>query len=387
MTRIAVLACTRSDLGHDALPGDVQLLEMACTGRASAPLLLALLALGADGVLVLGRHQGTCRLRGAEDSAHALAERADRLATLIGLHAGRVRFEVSDPGPDGPRRSVETFRSVVAALGPSPLAARRPDDAFGREGLDTSLSLCGWMAAQPGLHPEGAAWLDRHHLPLPVPGRPVLVAGNLPYLDLLADRLLRPVSLPEVLTAALDTLTALGVADAGVWPGVPAGVALTLVRQVPAVYTLSADDQAALVAAGVPAVHLCDLMRERRARLSAPPASVGVACDGAGRQADLVRLLGYQPVDVGPDDLPDRFALTPAERARGEARLAAAEHAGAQAILAPGTLGLARMAMLTRQGTWRSSRVRPVTPSQLAWLARRGIPLTPRALAAEAAHV
>jgi coenzyme F420-reducing hydrogenase delta subunit len=386
MNGLAVIACARADLGRAHLPAGARVMQVPCVGRVSAALLLTIMSRGADGVLVLGRKQDVCRLAGSEDPAREVTERVDRVLALLGLGTGRVRFDVAELGGAGPGRAVEGARRAVAALGPSPLVARRPVERDDHEGLDESLGLCAWMAAQPDLRPDVAPWLAGYRLPGPAPGQPLLVAGTLAHLDLLADRLLRPLRVAEVLRSALATLEALGASGAGVWPGLAAGAGVAHLKAASAVYTLAADDAAAASVSGVRAVHVCDLICARREALKAPPVRAKVACDAGGPQAELVRTLGYEPVDVGPGDASTRFALSPAERARAEVRLVAAEHAGAQAILVPGTTALARMAMMSRQGAWRSTRVRPVSPCQLESLARRGVSLTARVLAEEVAH-
>ena len=115
---------------------------ISCTrgGRVSVPLLLASVARGGEGMLVLGRNQHTCRLDGAEDPARARVRQARRALELAGLGSERVRFEVPEPGRDGPARSLGRF---VNAIGPAPLAEKAPDELFEREGLDASLEVLG----------------------------------------------------------------------------------------------------------------------------------------------------------------------------------------------------------------------------------------------------
>jgi len=94
----------------------------------------------------------------------------------------------------------------------------------------------------------------------------------------------------------------------------------------------------------------------------------------------LIDALGHTPVDVGLDPLPPGFRISPVLRNEAERRLRDAEAAGAETLLVSDPQALARWAMITRRGTWRSSRVLPVMAHQLFHLAARGTAPTVRAL-------
>jgi hypothetical protein len=271
---------------------------------------------------------------------------------LLGLDADRLQFVEPPAGPDGPARAVARFRAAVEALGPSPLAARLPDALLETgEGLDTSLALARWLAQQDGLAPGGAGWLRLVGLPEVAPGAPALSCPlDLPLLSMLDERLLRPTSLVDQLAAALAALARLGFPGAGVVIGEPPGEKT---------FTLSAVD---------------GMLRERGEELPRPPAGSRVACDASRPgQRELLRALGHEIIDVGPDPLPERFALTPELRAEGERRLERAEAQGAGALLVDDISALARWSLITRDGTWRSSRIRPVLGAGLAQLSLVGL--------------
>ncbi|MBW2525610.1 MAG: 4Fe-4S dicluster domain-containing protein, partial [Deltaproteobacteria bacterium] len=98
---VAVMACGRSALSS-AAEQHVTVLDVPCSGRATAALVLARLCRGDHGVLVLGRHQGTCRFAGAEDPAEAEIRRARQLLELVGVEPERVEFVSPAPGRAGP---------------------------------------------------------------------------------------------------------------------------------------------------------------------------------------------------------------------------------------------------------------------------------------------
>jgi len=371
----AVLACGRANLRTDGMPGTAHLVDLPCSGRVTSPLLLAALASGSEGVLVLGRQQQTCRLDGAEGPAVEALVRARRAADLVGLDGRRLRFEVPEPGGLGARRTVEAFAAHLAEIGPSRLREGAPAALLGEEGLDTALSLLAWLDEQPGLIPDAAAWLDGHGLPAPRPGGPVLAAGLVPHLDALAGSLLAPTSLPEMLRSALRLLERLGVKGAGIACGALTGAAIAKrseLREAGEVFVLSEADASALGALGIEANLLEGFLLERRADLAPPPAAVPVACDGLAGECALIEALGLEPVDAGPDPLPSSFIISPTERVAAEARLVRAEGHGATALLVRDPFTLARWALVTRQGSWRGSRVAPAMPHQIAALALEG---------------
>jgi formate hydrogenlyase subunit 6/NADH:ubiquinone oxidoreductase subunit I/coenzyme F420-reducing hydrogenase delta subunit len=392
--RLVVYACPRAGLAGARLEGirsfrsvvldartRIQLRELPCVGGASVPLLLAELAAGSDGVLVLGRHQESCRLRGAEDPARDRVERAAELAELAGLGPGRVRFVEPDPGRAGPSRAVALFDADLApsplragdelGLSAAPSSVRGPElrprgeqRALREEGVDAALAQLRAIAAA-GVRPDGAGYLARRGLPAASPGAPALCAGLLPYLELVGGSLFDPLDVPATLRAGLAVLARLGVAGAGVAIVGPAPLCAadaTSLRAASAVYALDAVEVDRLGAAGIDARLLAELLER-----SPAPAAAAVACD-VDREGALVRALGQRAIGVGPDPLADRAGvdLGPDDRRRAEEHLARAERAGAAALLVASPLSLARWAIVTRHGSWRSSRIGALLPHELA---------------------
>ena len=378
MTEVTVFACTRCDLSGRKLPEGVSLLEVPCTGRVSIPLLLATMARGADGVIVLGRHQQTCRLNGAEDPARDRTARAADVLRYAG-YGERIRFANPEPGLRGPVAAVEKFASEIASLGPKPNSMTVPQAVIAAEGLDTSLDLARWMATHETATADIGSWIRESGLPEAKEGGPAFIAGIIPFLDRLTGDLLRPVRVTDMVRMAIDVLRELGFADAGVWHE-PWPADDSTVLNASSRHVLCRRMKERLDERGVEATPLSDLLIARFTAIPRPPVRVRIAYDGSTEQKAVIEALGHEPVDVGHDPLPDSFALSREDRVRAEARLAAADAAGAAALLVPGHLTLARWAMLTRDGTWRSTRTRPVLPHTLAWLSLRGLPVTDRSL-------
>jgi ferredoxin len=357
--RLAVFACGRAALARESHEG-IDAHELFCAGRVSVPLLLAELAAGRDGVLVLGRHEESCRLRGAEDPARERVARAAELAQLCGLGEERVRFAEPEPGLAGPPRAAA---ALAAELGARPLAPPRagvPRPV--REDLDELLAFLPALALR-GSGSDGRAYLARRGLPPALPGAPALCAGRLPYLELAAGSMLSPLDVSATLRSALAVLSRLGVAGAGIAVAGPTPLATAALREASAVYVLDPDEVAPLRAQGLEAQLLAELVR---ARGPGGALQLAVAC-GAAEQA-LLSALGLRAIDVGPDPLADRsgFALGPDDRRRAEAHLARAEGAGAAALLVSSPAALVRWALVTRHGTWRSSRIAALLPHELA---------------------
>jgi len=155
---VLAIACPRSGLGRrgfPTVPDGVTAIELPCAGGVGPAMILGALARGFDGVLVMGRHQETCRLLGAEDHARDVASRMEALAGLVGLGEGRVRFVEPAPGREGPVSAIEDFR---AGLGPTSLRETAPA-GMPAETADDALAVLQWLAARGGKGVD-AAQLD-----------------------------------------------------------------------------------------------------------------------------------------------------------------------------------------------------------------------------------
>lgn len=192
---LLVIACGRCNLTRGDLPGGVTLMPMQCSGGADIPTLLGALARGFDGVLVMGRHQQTCRLDGAEAHPRDMVRRVDKLADLCGLGAGRVMFGDPAPGPAGPLQMV---RAALRLLFPNPLSEPLPEK-MATSTLADAFGIVQWLGGRKELVPDGSAWLSTNDLPQSSGECAAIDAGAIPYFDLLLSDLLRPADLPMYL--------------------------------------------------------------------------------------------------------------------------------------------------------------------------------------------
>ncbi|MBW2454447.1 MAG: 4Fe-4S dicluster domain-containing protein [Deltaproteobacteria bacterium] len=390
--KLAVVACDRAKVDPQALPAGSALLEVPCTGRVTLPLLLGSLASGHDAVVVLGRHEQTCRLDGAEGPVRSVTNRARRALQLLGLGRDRVTFLSPPAGLDGPDGALAQLAAGVASMAATPLGFGGSHELPGREGVDATLALLRLLSEQViergDIHFEGDAWLEAHRLPLPVPGRPVIYAGQLPYLDIAGGSLFRPLRLVETLRGAVALLALLGEADVGVAVsgcGTLGPRDVKALADAPTVITLGGPDQQLLTTMRLSVTSLEGLIVDRAQQLRRPASPTKVACDGSRAAKRLVEALGYEVVDLGSDPLPDTFSLTPDHRGAGDERLRAAERAGARVLLVPDPRALARWASLTRDGTWRPTPVVPMMAHQLARLA--GVDLATSAVRVRQAYL
>jgi len=288
-------------------------------------------AAGGRGTLVLGRHQETCRLNGAEGPARVLCERLDEALALVNS-SGRVSFVAPEAGRTGARTTVREFVADVATN----TDRKPPPELLRGRGVQGALELLRWMANGRPLH--GDAWLALRQLPKASSGGPALYAGDLPLLDLVLGPMWRPFSAAALLRSALELLGRFGI-DAGI----------------------AFDASGTFATLG----GLADLVAERGVELPRPAAPATIACSPHG--AAVVEALGHRPLEVD-DPLPPTFALTAGDRARAVAVLSAAEQGGARALLVPDVETLARWALITRPGAWSTSRIRPLLASDLALL-------------------
>ena len=370
--RLVVFACPRSNL-HESTPASdaASVVELPCVGRITVPMLLRAACSNTSGVLVLGRHQSTCRFEGAEDRARQHVNTARQILDLAGLSPDRVLFEEPAPGPNGPKDCVQRAVAAVHSCGKPMPTIGSPD---GQEGLDASLSIVAALMDRNDQPNTSPSFLTHHGLPSfqthADQSDGILLCGSVPALHILGEELFAPVRIISTLHAALDVLSHLGMPNVGV--SMCSDHVASCARSV---FALEPHRSATV---------LDDLLRHRGAELPGraieKTAPTRVAFDGTQPNAELLFALGYEPVDIGPDPLPDHFGLTPADRSRACARLMAAEQGGAAAFLVATPSALARWAMITRMAAWRSSRVLPFLGVQLAYHAIHSMGLDARHL-------
>ena len=182
-------------------------MELPCVGGVTRAMLIGALARGYDGVLVMGRHESTCKLDGSEGHARFTVRQMDRLARLVGLGEGRVQFVEPLPGLKGPTIAIAEF---IKSTDPTPLKTTLPIE-HGLNGMDDALAVTRWLCERDELSIDGKAWLDSHKIPAAESAKGSVDAGAIPYLDILLGHLLTPARLPAILGEALKTKKAQGV--------------------------------------------------------------------------------------------------------------------------------------------------------------------------------
>ncbi|MCP4546879.1 MAG: hydrogenase iron-sulfur subunit [bacterium] len=362
---LLVIACGRSNLtGHAAptLPDNVRVLELPCTGAVSPAMLLGALGRGYNGVLVLGRHQETCRLNGAEDHARVLVERMDDLAQMVGLGAERLRFVEPDAGQDGPFAAID---EVLNELPPTPLAERFGDEL--NDSLDSILPLVKWLCGRPELKIAAEAWLEEKGLPLAKPGEPVLLAKAIPWLDILLGEWLRGDGLVDILVDTLAVLRKLGI-EAGIAVSGFQGKIDGMVDLYPGskFYGFCPVGVKAARDAGVDITLVTDLLLERVGELKTETVRTVAVDPALENVAAVARAQGHTV--VATESLPEvglRMTITDGERQALNRILTQAESAGAEALLLAGPRQLIQYLLLGREGAWRGTHIRPLLASGL----------------------
>ncbi len=350
---LLVLACARANLTGSIprqLPPGVLVHELPCTGAADPALLLGALAQGFDGVLVLGRHQETCRLNGGETAAREVVDRVNRLARLVGLGENRVVFHEPAPGFDGAANAITDHAKT---LNRSPLPAPAPADL--KTGtLDDALGVVEWFGRQKGLVPAEHIWIADQQLPLARPGQSALALDRLPQLDLLLGPLLKPAELAQVAADGLYLLGELGI-DAGLAVSAPSDQG----RETGDRFTLDGIDP---------------LVVERGLPLKPADADLPTVAVGEGDELlhRAVSTWGCPIVELAPAPLLElTLALGRDDLQRIEERLVQAGQQGAQFLLLPNLSQLVQHLLVQRHGGWRRSHVKPLLlPSLSAHLLR-----------------
>ena len=73
-----------------AIPDEIKMVRIPCTGRISKALLFKCFEMGADGVALVGCSPGTCRYGTGTTNAHGHVEDTRGVLDLLGLGKGAV---------------------------------------------------------------------------------------------------------------------------------------------------------------------------------------------------------------------------------------------------------------------------------------------------------
>jgi len=313
--RAPVFACSRSRLSADVR----DVVQVPCIGRVPIDEILACLARGAKGVLLLGRDQETCPFSPGEDQAAARVRVANEIARAVGLGADRVRFVVPPPGREGPGRALAEFRdSLSSSPLAEPLAIPEPAEATG---MDRALALAGSLLELPS---------GRRELPLelaelfPTASRgsgDLLYLGKLPVLDSLLSLFVKDWRLHEIFADAARLLRE---------------------KEIAAAPALSAREVRESGARRVFAFcRHCVPDFGREVEIVTLDELAGVEGTGAGRTF-------IEQADASASSCDFRFAITPLER-----RALAARLRDAQPVHCTCPAELAQFRILLREGAWQ----------------------------------
>jgi coenzyme F420-reducing hydrogenase delta subunit len=120
--------------GRISYSPSIKIVELPCTGRASALEILHALEKGADGVAVAGCLPGTCHyIRGNTQAKHRVTHVKELLKT-IGLEEERTRM-INISAAMGAQFVAEftNFVETIKALGPSPLSGETGNTRTGSQ--------------------------------------------------------------------------------------------------------------------------------------------------------------------------------------------------------------------------------------------------------------
>jgi F420-non-reducing hydrogenase iron-sulfur subunit len=110
----------------EQLPGNIQRIEVPCTGRISPLYVLNAVQGGADGVLISGCLPAKCHYKVGNMGARRQLDEFSRLLTFIGYDPRRIHFAFLDLQEKGRiQRELTLMEERLAGLGPSKALATR----------------------------------------------------------------------------------------------------------------------------------------------------------------------------------------------------------------------------------------------------------------------
>jgi F420-non-reducing hydrogenase iron-sulfur subunit len=106
----------------------IHIVRVMCIGRIDPVIVLETFAKGADGVLVIGCHPPDCHFIEGNLQAERKIKMLKKLISRTGLEPERLRLDWAYASEiEVFAEIINDFRNQVAALGPSPLAGKKPD--------------------------------------------------------------------------------------------------------------------------------------------------------------------------------------------------------------------------------------------------------------------
>ncbi len=114
---------TLQDRGAD-IPSGIKMVRIPCSGRITKALLLRPFEMGADGVILLGCHPGSCRYGSGTQASQDNTAETRRILDLIGLGAERLQLGNFLPDqPDELLAFLQGFTRQIEKMGASPIEA------------------------------------------------------------------------------------------------------------------------------------------------------------------------------------------------------------------------------------------------------------------------
>lgn len=106
------------------IPEAVKMVRIPCTGRITKALLFKPFEMGADGVALIGCHEGTCRYGSGTNAARANVRDTCEILDLLGLGATRLRLGLFLPDDSaGLLQFLRQFSDDIQSLDKSPVAS------------------------------------------------------------------------------------------------------------------------------------------------------------------------------------------------------------------------------------------------------------------------
>jgi len=109
----------------------IRIIRVMCIGRIDPVIVLETFAKGADGVLVIGCHPPDCHFIEGNLQAERKIKMLKQLISRTGLEPERLQLDWAYASEiERFATIIDVFRNQVTALGPSPLAGKKPDQGI-----------------------------------------------------------------------------------------------------------------------------------------------------------------------------------------------------------------------------------------------------------------
>lgn len=406
MNQVVVFNCPRSALAPSIISEDpkmqedlrVQVVPVPCIGRISLALLSQLLVDGASGILILGRHEPSCRYHGAETPAINRIKQMQNLLRLSGQDERRVQFRQPASGAEGPQQCVKNFVSQIktllaqeATVPPKvlSLASRTasimrdktqvPVDSSFPENLDLIERGFYFLANQPRAKLEiRHKFLDELQLPSVSDNskpQPIILGDQFCFFSMLDKSWLRPLDAQLVLHQTIKALALLGITNLSMQPAVMFKPLEEIPLTPAPLFSFCGVEHERARKLKFDCQIIDEIIDEKARALSLPRRPEKIVFFKNDNLSPLLKTLGFSALEIEEDPLPDAYVFSPAQRKQADDVLKRAQAQGAEALLVKNPRAWVRWSLITRHGTWRESLLTPVIGSQLGYAALTGCSL------------